>query len=73
MGTTSAPQPLSIGELMQRGDLIDAAMLEGTRRALVVHHKLGQNVVTWRDGKIALVPAAELLAEFDAVDAERSK
>jgi hypothetical protein len=54
-------------ERTQRGKLIDEAMLEGARRALVVHHKLGQDVVTWRNGKIAIVPAAELLTEFDAV------
>jgi hypothetical protein len=53
---------------MSRSEVIHAAMLEGARRAIEVHHKLGQDVVTWRDGKIAIVPAAELLAEFDKVE-----
>jgi hypothetical protein len=60
------PQSDSFGEMMRLGDPIDEAMLEGARRALLVHHKLGQDVVTWRDGKIAIVPAAEVLAEVIA-------
>jgi hypothetical protein len=53
--------------------LIDEGRLEGARSALMIHHRLGQDVVTWRDGKIAILPAAELLAEFDAVSAHESQ
>jgi hypothetical protein len=52
----------------RRSDLIGKLMREGARRAIEIHHKLGQDVVTWRDGKIAIVPAAELLAEFDKAE-----
>jgi hypothetical protein len=62
-------QERSIRDRARRAELIDEAMLEGARRALLIHHKLGQDVVTWRDGKIAIVSAAELLADFDAVAA----
>ena len=60
-------QPANIDELMRLGHSIDEAMREGARRALTIHHKLGQDVVTWRNGKIAIVPAAEVLAEIDAL------
>lgn len=56
---------MSISEAMRLGYPIDEAMREATRQALIVHHKMGEDVVTWRDGKVAIVPAAELLAEFD--------
>lgn len=70
MATTSESR--SIVGANGRGDLIGELMREGARRALEVHHKLGQDVVTWRDGKVAIVPAAELLAEFDKAEASES-
>ena len=56
---------MSIDEAFRLGYPIDQAMREGVRQALIVHHKLGQDVATWRDGKVAIVPAAEVLALFD--------
>ena len=72
MEAISEPQTMSNGDLTRLADPILEAMRKGVRRALVVHHKMGQEVVTWRDGKIAIVPAAELLAEIDAVAARES-
>lgn len=47
------------------GDHILQAMKKAMRDAIEIHHKLGQDVVTYRDGKVVVCPAAELLAEFD--------
>lgn len=60
------PNELSFPEAMALGTPMDEAMKDATRRALEIHHKLGQDVVTWRDGKPVVVPAAELLKESDA-------
>jgi len=56
---------MSFSEAMRLGWPIDQAMKEATRHALEIHDKLGQDVVTWRDGKVVVLPAAELLKEFD--------
>ncbi len=72
MGAKSETKPQSFHEMMKLGYPIDEAMREGARRALTIHHKLGQDVVTWRDGKIAIVPAAEVLAEIEAATTHQS-
>lgn len=56
---------MSFSEAMSLGWPMEQAMKEATRHALEIHHKLGQDVVTYRDGKVVVCPAAELLAEFD--------
>ena len=65
--TKADTQSQSVGESISRARCIHEAMREGARRALTIHHKLGQDVVTWRDGKIAIIPDAEVLAKIDAL------
>jgi hypothetical protein len=64
---------LSFSQAMSLGDPIRLAMKQAMRDAIEVHHKLGQDVVTWRDGKVAIVPAAELLKEFDKSETNGTK
>lgn len=52
--------------------IIDEAIREGACGALTIHHRLGQDVITWRDGKIAVVPAAEVLAEINALNQHKT-
>lgn len=65
MGKPANEPKLSIHEKMDLGEPVLKVMREATRQALIVHHKLGQDVVTWLDGKPVIVPAAELLKHFD--------
>lgn len=55
----------------EEGHLIDEAIKEGVRQALVRHMREGQPVVIFRDGKIEWVPAEELLSTQTFKVAER--
>ncbi len=44
----------------------DRALAAGVRAALERHAKLGQRVAIWRDGRVAWLEPAELLASLDA-------
>ncbi len=44
-------------------ETLNRVLAEGVADALKRHQKLGQKVVTWRDGKIKWVEPEELFAE----------
>ncbi|MBI4909459.1 MAG: hypothetical protein HY820_37925 [Acidobacteria bacterium] len=62
---TELRKKLSIREKMELGWPVDQAIQEAFRQAMLRHHKLGEDVVTWRDGKVVIVPAIELLKGLD--------
>jgi hypothetical protein len=61
MKTEAAKDPNRI--MLEEPHLIDEALAEGVRDALLRHRERGLPVVIQRDGKIVWVSAEELLAE----------
>jgi len=47
---------------MPSPDAAAAAASRGVRRALAIHRALGIPTAVWRDGRVVIVPAAELPA-----------
>ena len=54
------PSRRDIGELFEEGTLIDNALKEAVRRALLYHKRNGNSVVTWRNGKVVWIPADQI-------------
>ena len=54
----------SIAELFADPAFITAAITRGVRRAVLEHARAGRSVATWKNGKVVLVPAEEILARF---------
>ena len=50
-----------IHKIFRDGKLIQRALAEAARSAIEQHRRSGLPVVIWRDGKVAWVPAEELL------------
>ncbi|MDP2992331.1 MAG: hypothetical protein Q8O04_02305 [Deltaproteobacteria bacterium] len=50
----------SIDEIFAEGTLIDKALREGVQEALIIHKKLGNPIVVWRDGKIVRIRPEEI-------------
>ncbi|MEW6327239.1 MAG: hypothetical protein AB1487_06555 [Thermodesulfobacteriota bacterium] len=51
----------SIDEIFAEGTLIDKALREGVQEALIIHKKLGNPIVAWRDGKIVRIRPEEII------------
>ena len=49
----------TFAELLNSPDGIERAVQGAVREALIEHHKAGQPVPTWRDGKVVWVKADE--------------
>jgi len=43
-----------------------ACCSEGLRKAMLSHEKINNKVAIWRDGKVVLVSASEVLKQIDA-------
>jgi predicted ABC-type ATPase len=57
--------PTASGDRVPSLDAILAAVNRGVRRELAIHKALGVPAVTWRDGKVVIVPPEELPALND--------
>ena len=57
-----------VAALMVNGEELDRAMATAQIEALRRHRLLGLPIVTWRDGRVAIVPADEIVipGESDA-------
>lgn len=51
-----------LGDRLPPPDAVLEAMNRGVRRELAIHKALGIPAVTWRDGKVVIVPPDELPA-----------
>jgi hypothetical protein len=51
---------LTIGEKFELGYPIDEALERAYRQTMRIHKKLGQSVVSWRDGKVVIIPPEEV-------------
>ena len=57
-----------ISRVIAEGTPIHEAAVRGVRRAMAVHKRLGQSVVTWRDGKVVILSPEEIpvgIEEFE--------
>jgi hypothetical protein len=53
-------KPKDIGAIFREGTLIDKAIAEGAREALLRHKQAGCPIVVWRNGKIVRIPANKI-------------
>ena len=63
------PDPYADVDIIERvrnDEVFDALMRRGIRRAMVEHQKIDNKVAIWRDGKVVLVAASEVLKQIDA-------
>lgn len=56
----SEKKSVDIGRIIREGTLVDEAIRKATRDALLMHKKLGDPVVGWKDGKAVWIPAEEI-------------
>jgi len=49
---------------LAESDAVLAAIREPVRDALLMHKRLGNPVVTWRDGRVVWIPADEINVDF---------
>lgn len=67
-GRVREQPPARDDHMIPSPDEVAAAASRGVRRALAIHRALGVPTAVWRDGRVVIVPAAEL-PEFRAEDA----
>lgn len=53
-------EPVDITEAMQQGDLIDQALQDAVRDALLDHKRTGDLIVIWKNGALVWVPADQI-------------
>ena len=62
---------VDIGRTIREGTLVDEAVRKATREALLMHKKLGQPVVGWKDGKVVWITADEIEVEEERATLSR--
>lgn len=63
------PNPPDLDNLMlEVGGVIDKAIEQADREALLEHARAGRSVPIWEDGKIVWKPAAQVLVEMKTAD-----
>jgi hypothetical protein len=55
----------TISELFEDGNAIAEAMNAAAREAVLQHKQKGLPLAVWRDGKVAWIPAEEIVADPD--------
>lgn len=55
-----------INKIFKEGTLIDKALKDAVREALLYHRRNGNPVVTWQDGKVVWIPADQIEVDVDA-------
>lgn len=54
-----------LDKIFKEGTLIDNALKEAVRKALLHHKRNGNSVVTWQDGKVVWIPADQIQVDMD--------
>jgi len=60
-----ANPPVDILRTLQEGGLVEQALRDAARQAILEHKKEGLPLAMWRDGKVVWVPAEDLEAQLD--------
>ncbi|MEX2141277.1 MAG: hypothetical protein WD894_18575 [Pirellulales bacterium] len=50
-------------ELVKQAELLTAAGQEAVREALLFHKRNGNSIAVWRDGRVVIVPAEEIVVD----------
>lgn len=58
----------NISELIAAGKPVDDAVSLGIREAMLRHKRLGESVVSWRDGKVVIIPPEEIPVTEDDLE-----
>lgn len=56
--------------LAEQAEAIELVLQEGVRRALSIHKRLGNSIAIWKDGKVVIVPAEEIVISPEFSDSE---
>jgi len=56
-------EPDDLGALLEDDELIERALAEAVRQALLDHKRTGDPVAEWRDGRVVWIPADEIVVE----------
>ena len=54
------PEPVDIETLMEDDELLNGAMRDAARKALLDHKRTGDPIVISKDGKIVWIPAEDI-------------
>ena len=55
-----------VSRIFEEGTLIDDALREAVRKALLQHKRNGNPIATWRNGKVVWIPADQIQVDMDA-------
>jgi len=55
-----APEEKSIAELLADPTIVENAVKEGVRQALLRHRREGNPIAVWRDGKVVWIPPDQI-------------
>ncbi len=55
-----------IDKIFKEGTLIDKALRDAVREALLYHKRNGNPIADWRDGKVVWIPADQIEVDQDA-------
>ncbi|MCY3766062.1 MAG: hypothetical protein OXH06_11635 [Gemmatimonadetes bacterium] len=55
-----------VSRIFEEGTLIDDALREAVRKALLQHKRKGNPIATWRNGKVVWIPAHQIEVEMDS-------
>jgi hypothetical protein len=56
----------NVAEILKQGKAIEDAVRRGWRDAVVLHKKLGQPMVVWKDGEVVWVSPEELDPDLES-------
>lgn len=59
----SEKKRVDIGQTIREGTLVDEAIRKAIRDALLMHKRMGDPVVGWKDGKVVWIPADQIDVE----------
>ena len=51
-------------------DVVDDAMRDAVRHALLTHKRAGNPVASWKDGRVVIIPAEEIQVEETPADSD---
>lgn len=55
-----------IDKIFKEGTLIDKALKDAVREALLYHKRNGNPIADWQDGKVVWIPADQIEVDVDA-------
>jgi hypothetical protein len=60
--------PETLNQMLADTDVIEAAIRESVRDALIRHKRAGHPVVSWEDGRVVWIPADQIVVDDRSFD-----